>query len=76
VLADVSDLERGLSIIKLELERSDMLQCVEIAEINPVENRCRTIYPPNCPKPFERHGSLVRQLVAYGQNLLQGGIDA
>lgn len=73
VLADVSDLERGLSIIKLELERPDMLQCVEIAEIDPVENRCRTIYPPNCPKPFERHGSLVRQLVAYGQNLLQGG---
>jgi hypothetical protein len=75
VLADVSDAERGASIIRLELERLNLLQYAEIAHIDPVENCCRTFYPPGCIKPFERHLSLVRQLSAYGKNLLQGGID-
>ena len=75
ILIDVADLERGLLIIQTELKRLALLEYSEIAffvpGIAPDADRFRTIYPPNCIKPFERHWSLVRQLIAYSLNVLK-----
>ena len=76
ILADVSDNERSLSIIKAELERFDLLELSEIAYFapgeNPGEDRFLTFHPADCVKPFERHYSLLKQLDAYQRNLLKG----
>jgi hypothetical protein len=78
ILADVSDAERGLSIIKEELERADLLRHSEIACCAALENagECRLYinHPPGCGKSFVRHYSLFRQVAAYGENLLKGAL--
>ncbi len=76
ILVDVSDVALALALLQKELERLSLLQCSEIAHIDVAENCCRTFYPPGRVKPFERHWSLVRQLDAYGRNILQGGCNA
>jgi hypothetical protein len=76
LLVGVSDVALGLQAVQRELERLNLLQFSEIAHIDLVENVCRTFYPPGFDKPFERHGSLVKQLIAYGRNLLERGMDA
>lgn len=76
ILADVSDVECGLSIIKAELARLGVLQFSEIAFFQPGESRAQdrflTSWPPGSSQPFERHWPLVKKLAAYGRNLLKG----
>jgi len=76
ILVDVSDAERGLSIIMAELDRADLLRHSEIALCGaaetPGEYRLWHGYPPGGGKSFVRHLSLFLQLERYGENLLKG----
>ncbi len=75
-LADVADTERSLSIIKAELARLEVLRFSEIAWFqpgeSPAQDRFLTFWPPASNQPFERHWPLVKNLAAYGRNLLKG----